>query len=273
MEVVERAALIKVVDDFLRPFIEKEPPAPNATEDRIPDAASEYIARRTGKTTDMVARALYRIKKESTSRFVDFAVADWIVAVGMGRADLFHTELEVITQGNSKRADAQMPKRKKRPPVPPGVPVQKCPGPFCQGQERPRTTEVWYFYKGGRDAGEPLSYCKKCSNFTARKRRREWNKRNPDYYRQYHRERRILKLAHQDWRYYGYVPYSKVEFAVEELCRILGPTKTAQRIGIHRSSLLMWRRHDVKNIYKERAARVLQALLEVRQENSNFHKT
>ena len=161
--------------------------------------------------------------------------------------------------------------KRQRPPIPANVPAKKCPGPLCQGQERPLTE--FYFRKSGRDVGKPLSYCKECGNFTARERRRKWNERNPNYYRQYDQEKRILKPANQDWQHYGYVPYSKVEFAVEEICRILGPTKAAQRIGIRRSCLLMWRRRDVRKIYKERAARVFRALLEVRNERRNLRKT
>ncbi len=264
-EVVERDKLVELIDDFLRLFREDQPEG-----DKNSAAAYEYLARNTGKKPDTVARTIYRIKRENTSGFVRLETADWIVAVGMGRADLFHTNLEIITQGNGKGDSGQLPQRKERPPVPPDVPSKKCPGPFCEGQPRPLSE--FHFYKQGRDTGKSRGCCEECYSFKARKWRQSWEIRNPKYHSEHDRERNIKNRKHKDWKYYGLVPYSNVSFALEALCKKLGPKATARLVGVGRSTVYMWRGHQFAQIRKEHAARILQSLWEVRNGNG-FNKT
>ncbi len=252
-EVVSRDMLVEIIDDFLRSFRED-----HSEGDKNSGAAYEYLARNTGKTPDTVARTLYRIKRENTSGFVRLETADWIVAVGMGRADLFHTYLEIITQGNGKGDSRQLPQRKDRPPVSPNVPSKKCPGPFCEDQPRPLSE----FHKS-------RGCCEECYSFKARKWRQAWKVRNPKYYSEHDRERNIKNRKHKDWKYYGLVPYSNVSFALEELCKKLGPKVTARLIGVSRTTVYGWRKHQFAQVRKEHAARILQSLWEVRNGNGS----
>lgn len=265
-EVVERDKLTKLIDDFLRPFREETPPGSRASDDRIPEAAAEYLAQKTGKTADTVARSLYRIMRENTSGFVELKTADWIVAVGMGRPDLLHTYLQVIIQGDGERDSGQLPQRKERPPVPPGVPAKTCRGVFCQGQIRPLLEFGLYNAGGGKKKLQ--SRCTECDAFESQKRWKKWELQNPKAHEVYNRRMR----KHQEWEHYGYVPYFRVEFAVEELCSRFGPKKAARLIGVSYRALWTWRTGRSKQVFKENAARILQALSEVRNGNG-FHKT
>lgn len=261
-EVVERDKLVGVIDDFLRPFRRGQ-----SEEGKNLAAAYEHLALTTGKTPETVARTIYRIKEENTSGFVLLTTAEWIVAVGMGRPDLFHTYLEVVAQESDRGGNGQLPQRKERPLVPPGVPSKKCRGPFCKGQLRPLSE--FHFHKRGRNIGKPRSYCKECYSLKTRQYRQEWDARNPKYYSDYARERNIKNRKHKDWEHYGLVPYSKVSFALEELCKKLGPSATARMLGVSRSTVYNWRGHQFPQIRKEYAARILQSLWEVRNGNGS----
>lgn len=262
-EVVSRDALVSLIDDFLKPFREDQP-----EKDKISLAAAyENLARNTGKKPSTVARALHRIKKENTSGFVNLETAEWIVAVGMGRPDLFHTDLEVIAQESGKGDNGQLPQRKKRLPVPSDVPSKKCQGPLCQGQPRPLSE--FHLNKQGRNTDKPRGYCRECRSFGARKSRQSWKVRNSEYCSGYDRERNIRNRKHKDWKYYGLVPYSSVSFALEELCEKLGPKATAHLIRVSRTTVYEWRKHRSAEIRKEHAARILQALWEVRNGNNS----
>lgn len=268
-EVMERDKLIELIDDFLIPFRrESQETGEEESKDRIPQAAVEYLARATSKKPDTVARALQRIKRENTSGFVGFETAEWIVAVGMGRPDIFRAYFPVIAQENGNGNGDQLPQRKERPPVPPGVPSKKCRGPFCKGQFRPLSE--FHFHKQGKDIGKPRSYCKECYSFKTRQYRQEWDARNPKYYSDYARARNIKNRKHKDWEHYGLVSYFKVSFALEELCKRLGPSATARMLGVSRSTVYNWRGHQFPQIRKEYAARILQSLWEVRNGNGSM---
>ena len=162
-------------------------------------------------------------------------------------------------------ATQALPQRKKRPSVPVGMPAKRCPGPFCQGQLRPLTE--FYFCKSGRDAGKPRGYCKECDARKGRPYKRAWRHRNPDECKERNIRRRRGKS--KDWRYYGYVPFARIEFAFKNLHDLLGPTETAKLIGVTYHCVWRWRTNPPEKMRKEYAARILQVLLEVRRENGN----
>ena len=210
---------------------------------------------------DAVRKIINRLKMDGQD-FVSFSKADRL-AVAVGRPDLLRVELEI-----GEREEA--PGLKKRPPVPEGIPARKCPGPFCQGQRLPLAEEFFSFCKKGKRVGKPRGYCRECDAFKNRKHRQDWELRNPQRYRQY-RERLNLRnprLKNKEWQYHGLVPLEKVDFAVEELCRTLGPVELARRIGVGRSTLFRWRNHEIIHVRKEHAARLLNALWEVRNGNN-----
>lgn len=153
--------------------------------------------------------------------------------------------------------------RRERPIVPAGVPAKKCPGPFCQDQLRPLTE--FYFHKSGRDAGRPRTYCKECDAYTSRPYQRAWRKRNPEECRERNIQRRRGKSKH--WKYYGHVPFVRVEFALKSLCNLLGRTKTAELIGVTYQCVWKWSTNPPEMMRKEYAARILQTLWEVRNGN------
>ncbi len=167
-------------------------------------------------------------------------------------------------------SDEEIPAAKDRPLVPPGTRAKACWGPFCRRQLRPLSE--FHLQKGGKSAGRPRTYCKECDSFKARKYRREWKLRNPGFYEEYYRERNIRNRKHQEWQHYGLVPYAKVGFAVEALCRLFGPTRAATRIGVRYGTLHKWRKNTFASIRKEHAARILRAFKEARDE-ANTDKT
>ena len=153
-----------------------------------------------------------------------------------------------------------LPQRRDRPPVPAGVPFKKCPGPFCQGQER--SLAEFYLHKTGRDAGKPRTYCKECDAHKGRPHQRAWRKRNPEECKERNIRRRKGRSRH--WKYYGHVPFSRIQFAFSQLCHLVGPTQTAKLIGVTYQCVWKWQTKPPKTMRKEYAARILQTLWEVR---------
>lgn len=174
IEVVARDRLVPIIDAFLKPFKEDPQVTVRESKDKIPRAAVKHLALVTGKKPDTVYRALRRIREENTSGFVMFETADWIVAVGMGRPDLFQVNLEVIVQES-------------------------------------------------------------------------------DRYNAHH----------------GLVPCSRVGFALEELCKKLGPKETARMLGVSRTTIYDWREHRSVQMRKEYAVHILRSLREVRNGNGS----
>lgn len=265
---VNKTKLLEIIDEFLEPY--RQEGVNGAEPVAVPTEAAEYIANGSGRTPDVAARTLHRIIRENP-KYVRFGTVDWLVAAGMGRPDLLHTDL-VTTKRVSQSVSAQLPKRQKRPSVPEGVPAKKCPGRLCKGQFLPLSSEFWNFHKTGKEAGKPRRYCRKCDSFQAGQYRKKRRARDPEGYRKLRQAEQIRKRKHKDWQYCGLVPASRVMFAVDELCRVFGPGEAARRIGIHQATIFEWRRRKFSRMQQEYAARVLLALQEARNGNS-FQKT
>lgn len=139
---------------------------------------------------------------------------------------------------------------------------------LCTGPKHPSggawlPLDQFYFHKTGRDKGKPRSYCKSCN----------YSKCRP--YQQKAKEHRYVERARKEgWRYHGYVPFAKVEFAVKTLYRILRSyRKVARATGVAYYSAWRWVNTPPERIKKEYAARLLQALMEVRNEKNDSQKT
>lgn len=212
-----------------------------------------------------VKRSVRRIKA-SEKDLILLETADRLVTA-VGRPDLLHFGIVEVEDGDIGDNEEQI-QPKRRPPVPPGVPAKKCPGPLCQGQPRPLSE--FYFRKRGKGVGRPRSWCKECEIFKSQNDRRRLRQYAPGRYEEALRRRRLReRQQHKDWQYDGLVPYPKVGFATEELCREFGPKKVASLLGVSRSALWYWRTQRVEQIRKEYAARILQLLWEVRNGNSS----
>lgn len=221
---------------------------------------------RTGEL-GAVRKTIERIKA-SGEEFVSLHTADRLVTA-VGRPDLLYTDLKPVAQRNAKEVDAPMPKRKQRSPVPDDIPSKRCPGALCQGQRLPLSPEFWSFYRSGNQAGQPRGYCRECDSFKTGQYRKERRLRDPEGYRKSRQASEIRKRKHREWQHCGLVPVAKVWFAIDELCRILGTEGVAQRVGVHRATVFEWRSRRFSTVRKEHAARILQALWEVRNGNNS----
>ena len=236
---VNKDRLLEIVEGFLDRYRSEDE---NGNVVKIPEAAAAYIANGTGKTPDAVARTLYRLIEEDP-KFVKFGTADWLVATGMGRPDLLQTDLIRV---NRKSGRAKLA-------IPPSVPTKRCPGPLCQGKPVPVTE---FQFRSGERKKERRAYCRACDAVKSRPYKKAYDFR---------------RRKHRDWRYSGYVPFSRVKFALEELCVLFGSVATAKLIGVSHDCVSRWRTDPPRNMRKEYAARILQTCLEVRNGNG-FHE-
>lgn len=207
-------------------------------------------------------RVVYRILKQET-QWTTLAgrgkqcVADKIlIAIDKVEA-LYNGELEVfdvdLATGRVKKENT--PEPKKRPPVPNDVPTKKCPGPLCQGHPRP----LKKFALKGRNTEKRLAQCEECHRYRQRVYDQRYSLRRAEKVRAtQERHNRDRRTKHgKDWKYYGFVPVSKVSMAIEIVCNRLGPKEASRRLGVSPQMLWRYRTDRSRSLHKQHAMAIL----------------
>lgn len=199
-----------------------------------------------GVHPDTIRKVFRKIKGKSNKVFVELDLVDGIVTA-IGYPELFYLgKIRVMRRqfsgaGQTQKQVLWKPESQK-----------KCPGPLCKGKQRP--LKKFYVYKSSRRAGRVYPYCKKCSAT-----------RGIPYRETYKRKHR----KHQEWVHFGNTPIKEVISDLEYLCSKLGPSKTAELIGISYNSVWKWRKGLHTVMRKEYAMKVRQIAEEVRNGNSS----